>query len=244
MIFLDCAIILINNFRTEILWIAQGRIIMSEKKYIQSVQRAFGIIHFIADKGTAKLNEISEATGLKTSTAFGIIQTLEHLGQITRTNGGLDYTLGLNSLKLGLSYMNGSGISDKINELLNKLVERVDETASFSLKVGNRYYYLDYVLSSQPLKVVLEENKFIDFPDGAAVAKVFNNTDKNLKYFTDFEEVYQGTNCFAVPYKTGGTIVGCVALSGPSFRLTDEKMKETYTIYLEIMKELGLENHL
>ena len=217
---------------------------MSQKKYIQSIQRATMILHFIADKGTAKLNEISEATGLKTSTAFGIIQTLEHVGQITRTNNGLDYTLGLNSLKLGLSYMNGSGISDKINELLKKLVEKIDETAYFILKIGNRYYYLDYVLSSQPLKVVPEDGKFIDFPDQAAVAKVFNGTDIDLNYSTDFEEVYQGTNCFAVPYKTGGTIVGSIALSGPSFRFTEEKMKEAYTAYLEIMKELNLENHL
>ena len=48
---------------------------MSEKKYIQSIERSSLILEYIADKGTAKLNEISEATGLKTSTAFGIIQT-------------------------------------------------------------------------------------------------------------------------------------------------------------------------
>lgn len=217
---------------------------MKEKKYIQSIQRASMILHFIADKGTAKLNEISEATGLKTSTAFGIIQTLEHVGQISRTNSGLDYTLGLNSLKLGLSYMNGSGISDKINELLNKLVEKIGETAYFSLEVGGRYYCLDYVLSSHPLKVVPNEEQFFDLPKISAIGKVFSNTDDDFKYALDIEQVYQGMNCLGMPYKTGGSVVGCVSVSGPSYRFTEDKMKEAYDIYLKVMEEFGLEDHL
>lgn len=217
---------------------------MSEKKYIQSVQRASMILHFLADQGTAKLNEICEATGLKTSTAFGLLQTLEQVGQVSRTNNGLDYALGLNSLKLGLSYLNGSGINDTIHELLIKMVERVDETTYFDLKVGNRYYYLDYVISSQPLKVVPEEGRFIEFPDHSAIAKVFSNTDPSFRYAIDIEGVYEGMNCFAVAYKTGGEVVGCIVITGPSYRFTEDKMEDVYETYQEIMKELGLEDHL
>lgn len=217
---------------------------MAEKKYIQSVERAYMILDFIAKKKSAKLNEICEHTGLKTSTAFGILQTLEHTGQISKGVDELNYSLGLNTLKFGLSYLNDSSITYKINNLLSEIVNEIDETAYFEIQVDkNRFYYLDCVVSSQPLKVVPDENKYINLPDNSAVAKLFNAKEE-VKYTTDLEEVDEGLNCFAVPYKTGGEVVGCVALTGPSYRFTKAKMDEAHEAYIKIMKKLGLENHL
>jgi len=224
----------------------QKRKVMRERKYIQSIQRSSIILQYIADKGKAKLNEICKATGLKTSTAFGILQTLEHVEQVTRINNGLEYTLGLNSVKLGLSYLNGSGINDTIHELLTKLVDIVGETAYFELKVGDRYYYLDYVVSSHPLKVVVEpeEGRFIEFTEHSAIAQAFNHPEEGFRYAADIEGVYEGMNCLAVPYRTGGAVVGCLVITGLSFRFTEEKMDEAFIAYTDVMKSLGLESHL
>ena len=41
-----------------------------DKKYIQSVERALGMLSYVADHGSARLGEISEVAGLKTSTTF------------------------------------------------------------------------------------------------------------------------------------------------------------------------------
>jgi len=217
---------------------------MSEKNLIQSIERASLILEFVSAKGSAKLNEICEETGLKTSTAFRIIQTLEHTGQLTRTDTGLAYSLGFNSLKYGLSCLDGSIISDKAHELLVRLAEEIGETAYFELKVGARYYYLDYVVSPHSLKVVPDENRFIDLPDNSAVSKVYNNYSDDFTYATDLEEVDEGLNCFAVPYKIEGKIAACVALTGPSYRFTKEKMEVAYEVYRNIMTELALEKHL
>ncbi len=212
---------------------------MGNKKYIQSLERASVIVQYIAARGKAKLKDISTFTGLKTSTVFGLLQTLEHIGHVARVDNGMEYTLGLNSLKLGLSYINGSGINDRIHKLLELFVEAIDETAYFALQIGNRYYYLDYILSSQPLKVVPEEGNFIDLPDQTAVAIVFNNTDANFTFAMDLENVYKGMNCFAAPFYTGNIITGCVAASGPSNRFTKEKMEEAYKIYRQILSDMG-----
>lgn len=217
---------------------------MAEKKYIQSVERAYMILDYIAKNKSAKLNEICEYTGLKTSTAFGILQTLEHTGQISKSSDELNYSLGLNTLKFGLSYLNDSSITHKINDLLREMVNEIDETAYFEIQVDkNRFYYLDCIVSSHPLKVVPDENKYILLPDNSAVAKLFNSKE-DVEYTTDLEEVDEGLNCFAVPYKSGGEIVGCLALTGPSYRFTKEKMDEAHAAYIKIMKKLGLENHL
>lgn len=210
---------------------------MESRKYIQSVERAFSMLTYIADHGTARLNEISRDAGLKNTTAFGLLQTLEHTGYIVRTNKGLDYCLGLNSLKLGLSYNLSSDMRRKLHRILSALTREVKETSYFELKIGNRYYYYDVVLSPQPLKVVPGEDRFIELPDNSAVAKVYAGYADGFRYATDLEEVTKGLNCFAAPYTTGGALVGCIALSGPSSRFTRDKMEDTYRIYQRILCE-------
>ena len=123
-------------------------------------------------------------------------------------------------------------------------MKEINETAYFELKVGDRFYYLDVVVSTQPLKVVPDENRFIDLPENSAVARVFHGSADKTGYATDLEEVEQGLNCFAVPYRSGGRLVGCVAMTGPSYRFTKERIDEAYRAYLDIMKRLGLENHI
>ena len=84
-----------------------------DKKYIQSVERALGMLSYVADHGSARLGEISEVAGLKTSTTFGLLQTLEHCGYLSRGRGDMEYSLGLASLKLGLCYSRSSGMAKR-----------------------------------------------------------------------------------------------------------------------------------
>ena len=215
-----------------------------EKKYIQSVERALGLLTYVADHGSVRLGELSQHSGLKTSTVFGLLQTLEHTGFLARSQNDLEYCLGLNSLKLGLCFNQNSGLAATIHTLLTELVHAINETAYFEIKIGSRYYYFDVVLSNQPLKVVPDEDHFIDLPDNSAVAQVYQGLTDDLPYATDLESVTRGLNCFAVPFHSGEKIIGCVALSGPSNRFTAAKMEQTYATYCEIMKKLKLENNL
>ena len=211
-----------------------------DRKYIQSVERAMQMLSFVADQGSARLGAISEFSGLKTSTAFGLLQTLEHTGYLARGRNDMEYCLGLNSLKLGLCFGQNSGMAAKIHALLELLVKRVDETAYFEIKIGKRYYYYDVVVSTQPLKVVPGDDQYIDLPENSAVAKVYRGLPEGDRYATDLEEVEQGLNCFAVPFHTGGTLTGCVALTGPSCRFTAARMEWTYEVYRQALTELGL----
>lgn len=217
---------------------------MANNKYIQSIERSSMILDYIAKKGSVKLNEISEALQLKTTTTFGILQTLEHTGYIARTDGGLKYSLGLNCLRLGLSFKNNIGINNDIHELLVALVKEVNETAYFELKIGDRYYYLDVVVSTQSLKVVPDDDDYINLPENSAVAKVFKNITDGFTYATDLEEVEEGLNCFAVPFRSGGSLIGCVVITGPSYRFNKERIEYAYQVYLEIMNRLGLNCHI
>ena len=206
-----------------------------DKKYIQSVERALSMLSYVADHGGARLGEISDYAGLKTSTAAGLLQTLEHCGYLSRGGNGLEYHLGLESFRLGLCCSRASGMAEKIHTLLTELVKETDETAYFEIRVGSRYYYFDVVTSSQPLRVVPDKDLFISLPKNSAVAKAYAGAGKDFRYAVDIEEVQQGMNCFAAPYYSDGTMLGCVALSGPSCRFTREKMEHAWEVYQNLL---------
>jgi len=212
-----------------------------DKKYIQSVERALGMLSYVADHGSARLGDISRYAGLKPSTTFGLLQTLEHCGYLARGRGDMEYNLGLTSLKIGLCYNRNSGMAEKIHALLTELVQKTDETAYFEIRMGKRYYYYDVVLSRQPLKVVPDQNQFIDLPDNSAVAKVYAGAGPEFRYALDIEGVQTGLNCFAAPFYASGTMLGCVALSGPSCRFTADKMEQVWSAYQSALKELKLD---
>jgi DNA-binding IclR family transcriptional regulator len=212
-------------------------------KYVQSVDRAFDIIEFISAKKITKLNEVCEALSLKAPTAHALMQTLEHRGYIQRV-GKTQYSLGLNSLKLGLMYEWEENSNKRVNKLLQNLVDVIDETAYFELKMGNLHYFYDIVLSTQPLKVVYNDSPYVTLSEDSAVNKVYQSDDKYLKYAKDLEDVEIGLNCMAIPFRTEGNITATIAFTGPACRFTEDKMEEAYEKYLKVMKENNLQEHI
>lgn len=208
---------------------------MRDKKYIQSVDRALDILEYVAQKKVTKLSEISNHLSLKSPTAHALMQTLEHRGYIQRV-GKTQYSLGLNSLKLGLLFEWEIDSDKKISDLLKDLADEIMETVYFEFKIGKLHYVYDIVESSQSLKVVLKESPYITLNENSAVKKVYLKLDSNFKYTTNFQEVEKGLNGMAIPFKTDGIITATIAIIGPSCRFTKEKMEEAYDKYLKIMK--------
>ncbi|MBK5199912.1 MAG: helix-turn-helix domain-containing protein [Spirochaetaceae bacterium] len=216
---------------------------MAEKKYIQSVNRALEILEFIAKKRISKLNEICLALDLKAPTAYALLQTLENKSYIQRV-GKTQYSLGLNSLKLGLMYDLGEEKTKSIHIFLTELVNIVNETCYFEIKIGNLNYFQDYVLSSQSLKVVPIESHYDELLDISAVNKAYKNCNENIKFETDLEQVQNGLNCMAIPYKNDNKIVATIAFTGPSFRFNLEKMEKAYEAFLLVMNKYKMGNHI
>ena len=216
---------------------------MAEKKYIQSVDRALDILEYIANKRVSKLNEICAALDLKAPTAHALLQTLEHKSYIQRV-GKTQYSLGLSSLKIGLMHDLGEDRTKSIHTILTELVQIVDETCYFEMKIGDLNYFYDTVLSSQPLRVVPLESHYDKQSEISAVNKAYRNCNDEIKYETDIEQVQAGLNCMAIPYRNGDEIVATIAFTGPSFRFTKEKMERAYEAFLTVMEKHNMSEHI
>ena len=112
-----------------------------DKRYIQSVDRAMGILTFVANSGSVRLGDVAEHMGLKTSTAFGLLQTLEHSGFVSRSQGGMEYCLGLSSLKLGLCFGSTTGLPQTIHTLLTEMVKATQKEAERNGILGHGLHH-------------------------------------------------------------------------------------------------------
>ena len=86
------------------------------------------------DRSTTQLGapDIAKALAVPRTTVFRIVQTLEHLGYLERSDAG-NYRLGPAVLRLGLEYV----ASLEITDIARPIVERLrDETRSEERRVG------------------------------------------------------------------------------------------------------------
>jgi DNA-binding IclR family transcriptional regulator len=58
-------------------------------------------------------------------------------------------------------------------------------------------------------------------------------------YAVDRDETAEGASCVAVPARIGGTLVGAIGLSGPSSRMTDQRIAQMGARLIQVSKKLG-----
>ena len=103
-----------------------------------TVIKTYEILKLVAQhKQGLTLTQIVKSLELPKSTVFNIVHTLEALGMLRLTGGAVPvYQLGIESLKIGLSYLNGSSLDAAARPVLSKLCHEANETAFLSVRSG------------------------------------------------------------------------------------------------------------
>lgn len=220
---------------------------MAEKKTIQSVIRALEILEFLAENGNnCRLQDISDGLELNKSTVHSLLSTLEYKGYVIQDSISPRYSLGLNCMRLGITYRRDFFARDRMNQILSKLVEAVQETSYFAVRTTDQYFFLDAIASDRNIKADPKIGCFHPIETPSAISKVFINYSPTLispnNYEVDFEQEELGMNSMAIPFKKNGHLLGVIAISGPSTRFTLKKMEFAYQEYLNILKDFGMEN--
>lgn len=206
---------------------------MNEKtSTIQSVERALDILEYICENGNeCKLQDISEGVNLKKTTTHSLIKTLEKRGYLIRDLKSPKYSLGLNCMRLGMIYRRSFFAREKMNKLLEELVEIIGETAYFIVRVGKQYMYLDAVAPNKTIKTDTQIGVFKNLDTVSAISKIFNNFSENkmVDYEIDLEESEESINTLAVPFYLEGQLLGIIAIKGPAYRfMANNDSREIY----------------
>ncbi|MEE9414810.1 MAG: IclR family transcriptional regulator [Acidimicrobiales bacterium] len=118
---------------------------------VQSVDRAFSLLEAISRRPSG-ISELSRELDLATSTVARLLDTLEKLSAVERTNQGL-FRIGSSILTMAASVDPARNITAVAQTHLVDLVEQLGEVAGLSIEVGYDVHYVTQVDSPNEVQV-------------------------------------------------------------------------------------------
>lgn len=135
---------------------------------VQSVERTFALLEFIADRGgRATLSELAEMANLPMPTIHRLLRTLAGLGYV-RQLPDRGYSLGPGLIRLGDTA--GRQIGDVSQPQLRTLVDALGETANVAVLDGDMVVYVSQVPSPHSMRMFTEVGRRVH-PSATGVGK-------------------------------------------------------------------------
>ncbi len=181
--------------------------------------------------GALSLAELSARTGLVKSTIMRLAVSLEEHGLLVRLADGT-YQLDAEVLRLGMIYQQSFKLEKFVLPVLEELVARFSETASFYVRRGEQRVCLFRVESPHLLRLHIREGDMLPLEASATsqVLRIFS-TEPLPDYAATIElPIYTAgmvdahTASLSTPvFGSDGKLVGALTVSGPTTRLTAKR---------------------
>lgn len=118
-----------------------------------TISKTIDILKLIASHTEGlTLSQIVKELDLPKSTVFNIVHTLENLGMLSATGNRLPtYRLGVETLKLGLSYLSHTSLDTAARPVLSALCRETNETVFMSVRSGltDLVYVMKYLSEAE-----------------------------------------------------------------------------------------------
>ncbi|MFG1710371.1 IclR family transcriptional regulator [Nonomuraea sp. M3C6] len=114
-----------------------------DRYVVRSVVRALDILLVLStQKGPVSLADLAKATGLNSSTAFRLLESLRTRGFVRQADGGSGYQLDSRVVDLGTAFLRSVSIWDYARDLADQLAESVSETANVGVLDQGQVLYI------------------------------------------------------------------------------------------------------
>ncbi|WP_372631277.1 IclR family transcriptional regulator [Cohnella sp.] len=240
-----------------------------EKKTVRAVERALDVLLCFASGHEWGLTEIAGKVGLHKSTIHRLLATLEDRGFVTRDPSTEKYRLGLSILELSAHLSRSDDPSVMLLPEMERLRDQLNETISLYVRDRTERVRIQAVQSMQairrvatvgarlPLSVGASSKVLLAFADPGVRSAVLTDPAwpaqlereafaKQLDdilaagYATSFEEREPGAAAVAAPiFNRSGKLVAALSVSGPSNRLTPDRMHEFAPAIVESAHRMG-----
>jgi DNA-binding IclR family transcriptional regulator len=119
---------------------------------VNSVKRAFAILTLLGIRGRMTLSQLCRELKIPKSTAFSILETLEHEQAVAREEETGMYTLGIRLLELGQEAQENFELRRVASPVLQQLNREIDETVHLTVLDNDVVLYVDCYESSKRLR--------------------------------------------------------------------------------------------
>lgn len=240
-----------------------------QKANVRAVERALDILLCFTDSTDLGLSEISSRLSLHKSTVHRLLATLENKGFLIRDIETEKYRLGFRIWELSANLTHNDDPATLLLPEMERLRDLVEETISLYVRDGSERIRIQAVQSKQPIRRVAPIGARMPLAVGASskvlvayaepyfLQELLNDQDwpdfvnkdiyveqltqiKQQGFATSVEERELGTAAVAAPiFNRNGQLVASIAASGPSNRLTPEKMSDYAPYIMEAAYRMG-----
>ncbi|HXW76442.1 MAG TPA: IclR family transcriptional regulator [Candidatus Eremiobacteraceae bacterium] len=125
-----------------------------ERTGVQSVERTLDILESLVEFGSeVGLVEISQAVGLPLATVHRLLGTLIARGYVKQNHHNRKYSLGFRALQMGNDMRQRFSLRLEARPFLQRLVQRVGESANLAVLDDGEVVYIDQAQSSRILRM-------------------------------------------------------------------------------------------
>jgi IclR family KDG regulon transcriptional repressor len=236
---------------------------------IQSLARGLKILNLLSQTQNGISNtELARALGVDKGSASRLVSTLVRYGYAEKDEVTRRYHIGPQVVSLSRSMLNRLTFRDAAKPFLLQLMERTGECAHLAVPAQGKVLYIDQVESPATLRVNAQVGTMnplhctalgkilLAFGDVEIPETLERYTPRTIRskralrqhlekirqtgYAIDDEEFDPGVRCIAIPvFNFRGKVVGSMGISGPSSRVTPERVPELAAMVVEIGKTLS-----
>lgn len=240
-----------------------------EKKTVRAVERALDVLLCFASGHEWGLTEIAGQVGLHKSTVHRLLATLEDRGFVTRNAATEKYQLGLSVLELSANLSRSDDPSVVLLPEMERLRDQLSETVSLYVRDRIERVRIQAVQSTQAIRRVAPVGARLPLSVGASSKVLLAFGEAGVRdtvladpawpalldrgvfgdqlddilaagYATSFEEREPGAAAVSAPiFNRAGKLVAALSVSGPSNRLTPDRMHEFAPAIKEAAHRMG-----
>lgn len=134
----------------------------STTHHVKSVYTLFELIEILDERGAMGVTEIARETGIAKSSVYKYLDTLNHLGFVTKS--GSTYSLSLRWFEVGRSVRKRNEVFQAATAELDRLAERTGETVSLVVEEGGDSVYIYQTSTRESAVGPVEEGGRIPAP--------------------------------------------------------------------------------
>ncbi|BBG03400.1 MULTISPECIES: IclR family transcriptional regulator [Pseudonocardia] len=229
-----------------------GNPVRSRESGVQSVDRAITVLELIAGLGEAGVSELAAALEVHKSTAFRLLGALEEHGLVEQIGDRGKYRLGFGLIPLAGRVAERLEVTTQGRPVCDELAARLGETVNIAIpdrgfavnvdqargpSMVTTYNWLGRItpMHNTSSGKVLLAAAVIDDPtalpdevrpaDRAALSEELAEVAA-AGYAWSMEELETGLNAVAAPVRDhSGSVVAALSVSGPSYRLSVERIE-------------------
>ncbi|MEV0585993.1 IclR family transcriptional regulator [Nonomuraea sp. NPDC050310] len=233
---------------------------------VQSVDRAIAILEILAREGATRVTDLAAELDVHKSTAFRLLAALEQGGLVEQSGERGRYRLGFGVVRLAGAASAQLDLSRESREVCRRLAEAVGETVNLAVPQDGHAVNISQVrgpaaisghnwvgqrtpahatssgkvllaFGALPLAPVLERYTAatVTDPDALGLDEI-----RRRGWAATVEELEVGLNAVAAPVRgADGSVVAAVSASGPSYRLTTERLAEVAAALVEGAGEIS-----